>query len=119
MRLLVAAIVALLATLAVAADLRPVVPPAKPGTHCVDDPAIMRRSHMTFLLHQRDVTVHEGIRGARFSLKGCIDCHASAATGSVASAPGDFCVSCHRYAAVSIDCFECHNPRAAVAKGAP
>jgi hypothetical protein len=55
----------------------------------------MRRDHMRFLEHQRDATVHGGIRGARHSLKGCIDCHASARTGSVAQAPTDFCVSCH------------------------
>jgi hypothetical protein len=22
---------------------------------------------------------------------------------------GDFCVACHRYAAVKIECFDCHN----------
>ena len=90
------------------------VQPARPGTHCVADPAFMRRNHMDLLRHQRDLTVHDGVRGQRFSLKGCVDCHASAATHSVAAAPGDFCVACHRYAAVTIDCFECHSsqPRA-------
>ena len=29
-------------------------------------------------------------------------------TGSVAAAPTNFCVSCHSYAAVKLDCFECH-----------
>lgn len=122
MRGLAAAVIAALAaTLAAAADLGPVVVPAKPGTQCVADPALMRRDHMVYLKHQRDETVHLGLRGAKFSLKGCIDCHASAATGSVAAAPGDFCVSCHRYAAVSIDCFECHSgrPRTVAAKGSP
>jgi hypothetical protein len=66
---------------------------------------------MRFLEHQRDATVHGGIRGARHSLKGCIDCHAGAASGSVAQTAGDFCVSCHRYAAVKVDCFECHSSR--------
>jgi hypothetical protein len=95
------------------------VEPARPGTHCVADPAFMRRNHMDLLRHQRDETVHSGIRGGRFSLQGCIECHASAATKSVAQAPGDFCVACHSYAAVKIDCFECHSsqPRA-VALGA-
>ena len=78
----------------------------------------MRRSHMDFLKHQRDNTVHGGIRGAKFSLKGCIDCHASRKTGSVAKAETNFCVSCHSYTAVKIDCFECHThkPGAAVAQ---
>lgn len=92
---------------------------AVPGTQCVADPAFMRRNHMDLLRHQRDDTVHGGIRGQKFSLKGCVDCHASRTTMSVAKAPGDFCVACHSYAAVSIDCFECHSsqPRA-VALGA-
>ena len=46
---------------------------------------------------------------SRASLKGCIDCHASSKTGSVLGEEG-FCSSCHAYAAVKIDCFECHTP---------
>ncbi|MCC7457623.1 MAG: hypothetical protein IT390_11675 [Nitrospira sp.] len=91
--------------------LQPAIAPATRGAQCVDDTALMRRNHMDMLKHQRDDTVHGGIRGAKYSLKGCIGCHASAATGSVAQAPTDFCVGCHRYAAVSIDCFECHSSR--------
>ena len=83
------------------------------GGKCVEDTATMRRDHMRFLEHQRDATVHGGIRGARHSLKGCIDCHASARTGSVAQAPTDFCISCHAYAAVKLDCFDCHSTRPA------
>jgi hypothetical protein len=48
------------------------------------------------------------VRDARASLKGCVECHASAQSGSVATAKTDFCVSCHSFAAVRIDCFECH-----------
>ncbi len=96
----------------------PTIAPARAGTQCIADPATMRRDHPSMLKHQRDETVHLGIRGARASLKGCIDCHASATTASVAAAPGDFCLSCHSYAAVKIDCFECHSskPAAKVAK---
>ena len=96
----------------------PTIAPARAGTQCIADPATMRRDHPSMLKHQRDETVHLGIRGARASLKGCIDCHASAASASVAAAPGDFCLSCHSYAAVKIDCFECHSsrPAAKVAK---
>ena len=79
-----------------------------PGTQCVEDPAQMRSHHMEYLKHQRDETVHGGIRGARHSLKDCVACHATTPTGSVSSGQGDFCVACHRYAAVKIDCFECH-----------
>jgi predicted CXXCH cytochrome family protein len=91
---------------------RPVVEAATAGTQCVAPPDVMRRNHMEFLKHQRDDTVHGGIRGAKFSLKGCIDCHASQKTNSVAKEESNFCVSCHSYAAVKIDCFECHTAKA-------
>ena len=96
----------------------PAIEAARAGTSCIADNATMRRDHPSMLVHQRDATVHGGIRGAKASLKGCVDCHASANTSSVASAPGDFCQSCHAYAAVKIDCFECHSsrPQAKVAK---
>jgi hypothetical protein len=89
----------------------PTIEPATAGTQCIADPAFMRRNHPDLLRHQRSETVHLGVRDARASLKGCIGCHASARTGSVASAPTDFCSSCHGYAAVKIDCFECHSSR--------
>ena len=79
------------------------------GEACVAPTGEMRRDHMKMLLHQRDRTMRQGIRETRFSLKNCVDCHASRATGSVLGKDG-FCSSCHEYAAVSIDCFECHTP---------
>jgi hypothetical protein len=69
----------------------------------------MRRNHMKMLFHQRDRTMREGVRTTRLSLKGCVDCHASAKTGSVLGEEG-FCSSCHAFASVKIDCFECHTP---------
>jgi hypothetical protein len=80
------------------------------GEACVAPTGEMRRNHMKYLLHQRDETVHQGLREPRFSLKQCIDCHADRATGSVLGENG-FCASCHAYAAVKLDCFECHSPR--------
>jgi hypothetical protein len=79
----------------------------------------MRRNHMDLLKHQRDDTVRGGIRGAKYGLKECIECHASGLTGSVAKTETNFCVSCHSYAAVTIDCFECHSskPRAVAQRG--
>lgn len=88
----------------------PAIEPAR-GEQCVADPAYMRLNHMDLLKHQRNETVHLGVRDPRFSLKGCIGCHASTATGSVAVAKTDFCVSCHSYAAVKVDCFECHSSK--------
>jgi predicted CXXCH cytochrome family protein len=78
------------------------------GGQCVGDPAFMRRNHMNLLKHQRDETVHGGVRKAPYSLKDCIACHASKTTNSVTASDTNFCKSCHTYAAVSIDCFECH-----------
>lgn len=87
----------------------PVIEKAKAGSTCVADPATMRRTHMDLLKHQRNDTVHGGVRTGAASLKACIDCHASQQTRSVTQGETNFCVSCHSYAAVKIDCFECHS----------
>ena len=79
------------------------------GEACVAPTDEMRRDHMKMLLHQRDRTMRQGLRESRFSLKNCVDCHASRETRSVLGKEG-FCSSCHAYASVSIDCFECHSP---------
>lgn len=79
------------------------------GESCVAPVEEMRRNHMKMLFHQRDRTMREGVRTTRFSLKNCVDCHASRKTGSVLGEEG-FCSSCHAYASVRIDCFECHTP---------
>lgn len=78
------------------------------GGKCVEPTEEMRRNHMNMILHQRDETLRRGVRTTRHSLKGCIECHASPTTNSVVGKDG-FCESCHTYAAVRIDCFECHS----------
>jgi [DsrC]-trisulfide reductase subunit J len=81
------------------------------GEKCVADTEWMRRNHMTALMHQRDATVHEGIHTGRFSLERCIECHAvNGADGKPVTIanPKHFCRTCHDYAAVQIDCFDCH-----------
>lgn len=80
------------------------------STQCVAPPAEMRRTHMDLLKHRRDRTVHEGVRGGKTGLEACIDCHAGR-TGAVVGRPDAFCQACHAYAAVKLDCFECHQPR--------
>lgn len=80
----------------------------QPGEQCVEPTEEMRRNHMEKILHQRDRTVHDGIRTKQHSLKNCINCHADPKTNSVLGQDG-FCDSCHRYAAVKIDCFSCHS----------
>jgi hypothetical protein len=76
----------------------------------------MRRNHMEMLKHQRDRTVHLGIRGAPHSLAGCIECHANRSDGSVLGSDRHFCQGCHSYAAVRLDCFECHSSRTRAAQ---
>jgi hypothetical protein len=90
---------------------KPVIEKAVKGQQCVEDTDYMRKNHMKVLDHHRDKTVIEGIRTKKHSLKECINCHASEKTGSVAKSKDDFCVSCHSYAAVKIDCFECHSTK--------
>jgi hypothetical protein len=94
-----------------AATLLPVISPAVKGEACVEPSDVMRRDHMKFLMHQRDDTVHGGIRGAKHSLVGCIDCHAQTDARGAAipvNAKDQFCESCHRFAGARMDCFECH-----------
>jgi len=93
--------------------LLPVIPMGQ-GDACVEDTGFMRRNHMELLKHQRDETVIKGVRSEQYSLKECLSCHVvygpDAIPVTVAS-PAHFCRSCHDYAAVSIDCFQCHASR--------
>ena len=87
------------------------------GEKCVEPTEVMRRNHMQFILHQRDNTMHRGIRTTPHSLKNCVNCHADPQTGSVLGKDG-FCQNCHIYAAVHIDCFGCHTDKAEKMTGA-
>jgi hypothetical protein len=91
----------------------PVIPGGK-GDSCVEDTDFMRRNHMDMLKHQRDETVLKGVRTRQHSLVECIDCHVVEGPdleAVSASDPQHFCRACHDYAAVSIDCFQCHASR--------
>ena len=53
---------------------------------CVEPTDFMRRNHMEVIKHQRDETVHGGIRSTKHSLAGCIACHgAKGPTGEPAA----------------------------------
>lgn len=91
----------------------PVIPKGQ-GEACVADTGYMRRNHMTLLRHQRDETMRQGIRGNPYSLEECIACHAVSGPDArplSVDSPQHFCRACHDYAAVSIDCFQCHASR--------
>lgn len=108
-RLLLGVLLMVGAAAAMAADL-PHWPKAR-GDACIASNEVMRRDHPDMLKHQRDDTLRQGIRGAKASLKACVECHA--ATDGAGKAvpindPGQFCQSCHAYVAAKPDCFECH-----------
>jgi len=91
----------------------PDIPKGK-GEKCVEETEFMRKNHMELILHQRDETVHKGIRTKKHSFKECINCHAVKGDDNVPVSfknPKHFCNSCHTFAAVKIDCFECHASR--------
>ena len=75
---------------------------------CVEPTPEMRKNHMNYILHQRDKTMYDGIRTKQHSLKECINCHVPENNKLVYGDDKHFCSSCHNYAAVSIDCFQCH-----------
>lgn len=105
-----ALLLALTSLAALAGAPKPVIRIENPG-QCIAPAEEMRKNHMVMLKHQRDRTLRQGIRGEPASLNECINCHASKTTGSVAG-PEGFCQSCHSYAAVKLDCWDCHQPKA-------
>jgi hypothetical protein len=79
---------------------------------CVEPTEEMRKNHMEYILDQRDATMHQGIRTTQYSLVKCINCHVSDAPDAPRiDSEEHFCNSCHSYAGVSIDCFQCHADR--------
>lgn len=78
---------------------------------CVQPTAFMRRKHFELILHQRDITVHQGVRDTDNSLAGCVDCHVRMdAQGDhvPVNSSGEFCAACHEYTGATLDCFSCH-----------
>ena len=99
-----------------AGELGPDLPKAKmkasDKTECVEPIGDMRKNHMEFLKHKRDLTMREGVRTKTHSLTECIDCHVTPNDKGEFARIGDdkhFCSSCHNYAAVKVDCFDCHS----------
>lgn len=88
--------------------------PSDESLKCIHPEDEMRRNHMKYILHERDETMHEGIRGEPESLANCINCHVEPdENGNVPriDSTEHFCHGCHEYAAVEIDCFQCHADR--------
>ena len=76
--------------------------------------AYMRINHMRLMRHDRDLTMREGDRSIKYSIKECVACHAVMGPEAMpisVQEEGHFCRACHEYAAVKIDCFQCHNSK--------
>jgi hypothetical protein len=85
--------------------------------NCVEPTEYMRRNHMELIRHQRDTTVYGGIRSTKHSMAGCVTCHVGYDDDQQpvpVNADHQFCEACHDYAAVTLNCFDCH---ATVPKG--
>jgi len=104
--------VLLAGAVAQAADILPKIPIDKSKGNCVLPGEQMRREHMKLLKHRRDQTMYQGVRGGKASLSACLDCHMvkDEKTGKpvTIASPKHFCRVCHDYAAVKVDCWECH-----------
>jgi len=88
---------------------------------CVETTDFMRRNHMEVIKHQRDETVHGGIRSTKHSLAGCIACHGAKGPAGELLPVNDekqFCGACHHFAAVRLNCFDCHATVPTERKGA-
>ena len=88
----------------------PVIPKATGEPH-PEGNAYMRRWHMTMMKHDRDITMYEGERPVNASLGECFECHTvkdDAGTPLTVADERHFCRTCHDFAAVKVDCFDCH-----------
>ena len=80
------------------------------GDQCVEPTDVIRRDHMKILMHERDEAKRHGRRNPYHSFVGCIDCHVSP-TASRDDPATHFCLACHEFNAVRMDCFQCHTDR--------
>jgi hypothetical protein len=81
--------------------------------HRSQDPTVMIRNHPNFLMHKQGVVVYSGVRSNDDTIERCVTCHVVKEAGQPVDFenPKHFCTACHNQAAVSIDCFECHNSK--------
>ena len=107
---LTAALVLTLSAPAFAGGLGPSIPEAVKGEECVGDPQDMRVNHMKYLNHHRDDVLSRGIRTKQHNISECIECHVPAREESQPTRSDEehFCMSCHAFTGVKVDCFSCH-----------
>jgi len=83
----------------------------RPNMSHAESLIMQRKMHPELLLHKRDKTLRQGVRGGRVSLAKCVDCHTSVDKNGEhipVNAPEQFCSTCHQKVGTSIDCFSCH-----------
>lgn len=80
---------------------------------CVEEAETMRRDHPRILAQEKAAAVVDGRRTPERGLRGCVECHGDSEDTPVRLEPAEpqFCASCHQYAGVSNNCFECHSSR--------
>ena len=91
----------------------PAIPKALGNPH-PEGNDFMRINHMKLMRHDRDATVRLGDRDIKYSLKECVACHVVADVDALPISfenERHFCRTCHDYAAVKVDCFQCHNSK--------
>ncbi len=82
--------------------------------HKADAATVMIRNHPDFLMNVRAVVVDDGVREANDTIENCVNCHVvkdEAGQPVDHRDPRHYCSACHTRAAVTIDCFECHNSK--------
>ena len=77
------------------------------GDQCVEPVEVIRRDHMKILKAEKDRAVNLGVRNPNHSIRGCVECHVSP-TASRDDPATHFCLNCHTFSAVRMDCFQCH-----------
>ncbi|MDR3437122.1 respiratory nitrate reductase subunit gamma [Telmatospirillum sp.] len=85
-------------------------------SHRGDDPTVMIRNHPNFLMHKQTAVIYDGVRKTDETIERCVSCHVKKdASGQPVDFenPKHFCTACHTKAAVTMDCFECHNSKPA------
>jgi len=105
---------------AMAGELGPVIPKATGAEH-PEGNLFMRINHMKLMVHDRDLTMYDGNRQVKYSLKACVECHAvngEDAQPVAVTNEKHFCRVCHDYTAVKVDCFECHNSKPQISSSA-
>ena len=96
-------------------------PPNPKGERCIEPKRFMRAQHMHLLEHWRDEVVRENLHvytasnGRRWdkSLRTCVACHGQMDAQGKSTTAAAACTQCHNYVNAKLDCWNCHQEKAA------